>query len=306
MNKYIFPPKNFDKLNGYVICDEKLVIEILLKSDSFLFYDTCSLRHHVKLSSPQHIFEFIIANDALVILINMVVSELALDNGFLSKKDIDFIKGMHDAGIKVVVLAEEWLPDLLGMCYRSYEIVNGLISKAVKDVVPAHSDIRDWIKDKPEMYKEIMVGVASTNHNIGRNFFLGIKDRKKSGDDLGETIIALCTHLLMNVPYGQMSFYILSDDKGAATLLGRLNTKRNDGDIKVCFISTAKLCWVLNRKYELCDKEQVKALLSCISGEDRISVSCTCEYDLRPMDRLYYIDDLAELIANEKTFTVYI
>ncbi len=305
MNKYVFPPENYAELSNYVISDKKSVIEIILKADSFVFYDTCSLRHHVKLSSPESIFSFITDRDAIVVLINMVITELESADGSLAPKDINYIKQMHNAGIKILVLAEEWVPDLLSQCYRSYKRVNGFISKAVKDVVPAHSDIRDWIKSKPDMYNDIMVSIASANRNIGKNFFLGIKEIKKSGDDLGETLIAICTHLLMSIPIDRTSFLIFSDDKGAVGLFGRINTKNNDSNKKVNFISTAKLCWLLNRKYGLCDKEQINAMLSCISGKGKITVSCTTEYDLEPLDNSYTIAELEELITNEKTFTVF-
>ena len=102
-----------------------------------------------------------------------------------------------------------------------------------------------------------------------------------------------------------MSFIILSDDKGAVGLFGRINTKNNDSNKKVNFISTAKLCWLLNRKYGLYDKEQINAMLSCISGKGKITVSCTTEYDLEPLDNSYTIAELEELITNEKTFTVF-
>ena len=305
MNKYVFPPENYTNLNEYIISDKESIIELILKSDVFVFYDTCSLRHHVKLSSPEFIFRFISDQRAVVILINMVFTELASADGTLSSKDKNFIKRMHDSGIKILALAEEWVPDLLSRCYKSYKSVNGFISQAVKAVVPAHSDIRGWIKDRPDMYEEILVGDASSNRDIGKDFFIGVKEIKKSEDDLGETLIALCTYLVMNIPVDRMSFLILSDDKGAAGLFGRINTKNNDHNKKVHFISTAKLCWLLNRKYGLCDREQINDMLSCISGKEKITVSCTTEYDLVPSDNSYTIAELEELITNEKTFTVY-
>ena len=92
----------------------------------------------------------------------------------------------------------------------------------------------------------------------------------ESGDNLGEEILAVCLHILANIPgEADEKFYVITDDKGAAGKIDNLfkRTRMQYRGKEIGIYSTPKLVQVLFRKGILTEKDHIREIMSAgISG----------------------------------------
>ena len=303
--RYTYPPENITEIEEYVLNDKAEVVDYLLTHDNYYFYDTCSFRYHMNLSAPTEVLSYYIAHDAAIIIVSTVMGELASDSGILGKKEVTYIQRMYEAGIKVLLLSEEWMIDVLRECYSGIEKVNLLLSQSVKEAIPPYSAVRDMIKSTDEFYDVFLISKSSSNSEIGYKLFEEIHKLKKENDDLGETMILLCVRLMFFIPSDSIKICVMSDDKGAGIQLGKLIQRISNGFKRLCLITTPKLCWVLNRKFGVEDSDVLYSLLDCISNADLVRVLCSGEYDMTPLTITVEKRELIRRITDDRTLTVF-
>lgn len=88
------------------------------------------------------------------------------------------------------------------------------LAYAVKTVKSPVSTIEATLK-KDEALLHDVLGKESTNGELFRRFFGAVRKNKEQGDSLGEEMIALCVHLLSNLPdTTEYQYLIFTEDKG--------------------------------------------------------------------------------------------
>ena len=115
-----------------------------------------------------------------------------------------------------------------------------------------------------------MQGKNLNSKEIYRHFFETVRKNKESGDNLGEEILAVCLHILANIPgEADEKFYVITDDKGAAGKIDNLfkRTRMQYRGKEIGIYSTPKLVQVLFRKGILTEKDHIREIMSAgISG----------------------------------------
>ncbi len=303
---YTYPPDNISEVEEYVIYDKGCILDYLLRHDDYFFYDACTFRYHMNIDNPAEILSFFLDHKATIVIISTIMSELTFISGMLGEKEITYLRRIHEAGIKVLLISEEWMIDVLRECYSGFEKVNALLAQSIKEAVPTYSEVRDLIKSKKVFNDAFLIGKASSNSEIGYRLFEEVIKNKKANDDLGETMILLCVRMLLFRPSDDIRVSVLSDDKEACRQLGKLISRINGRLERLCSITTPKLCWILNRKYGVENPDVIYSLLDCVSGVDSIRVLCSGEYDLTPSERTFEKRELTRLITNDRIFTVFL
>lgn len=165
------------------------------------------------------LFAFLNKYHSVVVITRCILMELASHSGILNQEYIQYIHKMQQAQIKVLILYEEDLFDVLSICFTTISSINHLLALAIINVKTATGTIQSLLKEDKALRTKIFKDKNSDN-SLYRRFFKAVRQKKEAEDHLGEELIALCVHLLANIPEAQACKYlVLTEDKGAIRLL---------------------------------------------------------------------------------------
>ncbi len=299
MGGYLDNPHNFDQIAPYIILDQMNAAQEILMADKCFFYDACSFRKHVHIQKTENLFRFFNLQKGIVIITRGILMELASGSGYLNLEFIVYIKRMYMAGLKVLVIYEEDLFEVLSMCFSANEKINVLLSWAVKNVKRPTGTIERTLKEDKILLNEVIKNVAKDSRLYTR-FFQKVRCNKEAGDDLGEELLAVCVHILANLPEKQQFKYIvLTEDKGAVGLIGKV---RKDVSLygkpdAFSAMTTNKLAQRLYEEKIIDKKEQVEEILSAGAAGMMVKIFASEKYDLEPKEKTMTCSELAEKIA---------
>lgn len=303
---YTETPHNFGAIEPYVITDKVQMIQEFLSCEKCFLYDTCSFRKHGQLSHPEYLFDFIRQYHSSVIIIRCVLMELASHSGTLDQEYINYISKMHQAGIKVFIVYEEDLFDVLSACFTTIASINRLLALAVINTKTATGTIQSVLSEDKTLKTELFKKKNSDNSLYSR-FFKAVRQNKESGDHLGEELLTLCVHLLANIPEAHSYKYIvLTEDKGAIRLLKKAAKNVLEYlNVRVfSAMTTAKLTFRMYEEGIITEQCQVQEILATGITGDMIGILGCEEYDLEPKEKVMSCEELAEKIVGEKRIYV--
>lgn len=297
---YTDTPHNMDELNPHVVTDLETAVEEILGRQKCYFYDTCSFRRHANLKHDEveYLLRYIKNQNGIVIITRCILMELASLSGILNQEYVEYIKCLKGFGITVLVIYEEDLFSVMEVCFGTNAAINGYLCWAVRTMKDPVSTITEMLEKNSSVYDEVIKGRNLERRGVYKHFFEAARANKESGDNLGEELLAICLHILSNLPGEEDGkFCIITDDKGAAGKIDTLfkKTARQHRGKKIVIYSTPKLVQVLRRENILNDKEHIKSILS--TGIDgNIVVLGTLIYDIRSREISMNSEELAECI----------
>lgn len=299
-NGYTDTPHNMAEIMPYVLADKKDIIQQIFEKEKCYFYDTCSFRRHANLGSneAEYFFHYITEQNGLVIITRCILMELASISGVLNTEYVNYIKHMSGFGIQVLVMYEEDVFDIMSVCFSTNEVTNEFLSWTVRSMKSPVSTITGTLEQNTKLYDEIIRGNHLDNGSIYRRFFKAVRENKESGDNLGEEVLAVCLHILSNLPgEDDGKFCVITDDKGAGGKIDTLfkNTARKHRGKRIIIFSTPKLVQVMYREKIMENREHIKSLLST-GTNGNIVVLGTRIYDLRCGEISISVDELVNLI----------
>ena len=121
-------------------------------------------------------------------------------------------------------------------------------------------------------------------------------------DDLGEELLAVCMHLLANIPESVSYKYIIfTDDRSAVGMFNktRMNILNYIGARSFSVLTTNRL---VQRLYEiriLTEKLQIEEMLKTGISDEVLRIFGSEKYDLRPEEKRMTAAELAEKIVGE-------
>lgn len=248
------------------------------------FYDVCSFHHHSNLKDAERniLIRYFEKQKIAVILTRCIFMELSGDRHSLEKRSVDYIKSLDDAGVTVVLFNEEDTYRILAECFSSIERINEYLMWAVRMCYSPISTITETLKADCKLNSEVREGKNLKASDLYRRFFSAVRGNKEHEDHLGEELIAICVHILSNlpgVPDGKLC--ILTDDKGAAGKIDsvmRKTSSENRGS-KIILFSTPKLVQhMVQEQMPMSEDEMVNTLSQGIS--DNIVIMGITDYDL--------------------------
>jgi len=106
------------------------------------------------------------------------------------------------------------------------------------------STIADTLGADSQLNSEVHEGKNLKASDLYQRFFSAVRGNKEHEDNLGEELIAICVHILANLPgAADGKLCVLTDDKGAAGKIDAAVKKTNQGNrgSKIIIFSTPKL-----------------------------------------------------------------
>lgn len=288
-------PENFNDIEPYVSINSEDVVKRLIQSEKCYFYDTCSFRKHMIIDQPESIFDYVKQTNGVVVITRCIIMELCSNDNKLWVEHIEYIKKMHQSGLYVIVMFEEDFMDVLNFCFTGVTTTNGMLSIAVKHAKSKTGTVEKILSIDSALKKELLVDDTNSDKTLAKRFFGKVRLNKTSEDNLGEELISICVHMLSNIREEKANKYIvLSDDKGAITLLGKTmqNVEKYMGMKCITGVTTAKLCWLIENNLHFSSKEQIENILG--NPDENIKVYCSEEYELMPSEKTFKVSELAQ------------
>ena len=154
--------------------------------------------------------------------------ELASRNGIFNQEYVEYFRDLHSFEIKIIILDEEKLFDILSICFSNREKVNEYLVWAVRMIKTPVSTITETLKNNGRLSRELYAGRNLNQSDIYMRFFKAVRNNKESSDNLGEELIGICVHILSHLPgIRDGKLCVITDDKGAASKIDSLIKKTN-------------------------------------------------------------------------------
>lgn len=292
-------PCNFSEIVPFVKCENNQIISEITQADKCYFYDTCSFRKHANMEHPEYVCEFIIRHHGVVVITRGILMELASVSGTLNSEYIMYMKKMYMSGIKVLVMYEEELFDILSLCFSSNMVINRCLSLAVKTVKRRTGTVESTLKANKMLMNEI-TGEHTAHSVLYKDFFRKVRQNKESGDNLGEELLTICVHVLANIPESyDYKYVIITEDKGAIGMVNQAanNVFQHNGVRAFSALTTNRLAQRLHDEGIISEKYQVEEVLSVGNPDHIIKILGSEEYDLLPKEKTMSCEELAEKIT---------
>lgn len=237
---YANPPRNIERLYPFTVHDKEQVIRELFHEQRYYFYDACSFRRHLHMLHPEWWFELIKRTDGVIVFTGCILMELASVSGKLEEDYIDFIKKMNEYGIHILILNEEDIFEALNVVYATNARINDFLGYAVKCVKTISGTVQHTLNENTFLKENLLVRTEVPDSDLYEKFFAAVKNNKEHADNLGEELLAICVHLLANIPDNyEHKYIILTEDKEAIGIINKakqnseeyLNTKKNSGSL---------------------------------------------------------------------------
>ena len=281
---YVESPHNWSEIESFVKTDDDEIIQDIVVSSKVFFYDTCSFRRHSNLTPEKRkiIINYFKQEQGIIVITRCIVMELASRSGNFNQEYVKYLRALHNFGIKIIILDEEKLFDILSICFSTREKVNEYLIWAVRMIKSPVSTITETLKNNARLSRELYAGKNSNQSDIYRRFFKAVRDNKESSDNLGEEFIGICVHILSHLPGIQDGkLCVITDDKGAASKIDSLikKTNRQYQGARIIIFSTPKMVQhIYQSQSNLLEEDLIEILAQGIDGN--IVVKGTSVYDL--------------------------
>ena len=296
-------PVNFSEIERFVVSDKNEIIKTILKSDKCYFYDTCAFRNHAMVNDKEALLRYLKQNSAVVILTRGILMELCSGNGLLWKEHIEYIGDMHQHGIKMVVMYEEYVAEILKVCFCDMGKVNAMLSKAVCYARQKAGSVEYTLRKLPDLRKDILIKYAVQDGSLAERLFNEVRKNKQAGDNLGEELIAICLHMLSNIKSAtDYKYRILTDDRKAISILSKAkdNSEQYAGQKSMAIITTAKLCQLMKKEGIFEDEKQVEDIITAGREGNVIKVICSEMYELQANEKKMTMAEFAGKIMRDE------
>ena len=153
---------------------------------------------------------------------------------------------------------------------------------AVRMVYSPVSTIADTLGADSKLNSEVYEGKSLKASDLYSRFFSAVRGNKEREDNLGEELLAICVHILSNLPgVADGKLCVLTDDKGAAGKIDSAMKKTNRGNrgSKIIIFSTPKLVqYMFQEQIVMSEDEMVNILSQGVSGN--IGIMGITDFDL--------------------------
>lgn len=281
---YTETPDNWHEAEAYFSTDTDDIKRTFYQTDRALFYDACSFQRHSNLNNRERdiLIRYFKEQGITIFLTKSILMELSGNRHSLEKRFVDYLKRLNDAGIKVLLFNEEYTFSILSDCFSSVERINEYLVWAVRMVYSPVSTIADALEADSKLNSEVREGKTLKASDLYQRFFSAARGKKEHEDNLGEELIAICVHILSNLPgVADGKLCVLTDDKGAAGKIDSAmrKTNRENRGSRIIIFSTPKLVQhMFQELIEMSEDEMVNILSQGVS--DNIVIMGITDFDL--------------------------
>lgn len=287
---YTENPDNFCEIEAFVETEIREIKSIFFSAEKVFFYDACSFQRHSNLADKEKniLITYFKERGIVIFITRCILMELTSDRHKLTGKYIEFFKGMHSAGVRVVIFHEEYTYDILSECFSTNEKINEYLMWAVRTVKSPVSTIEETLKTDEKLTAEVMEGKNLNSSDLYQRFFAAVRGNKEHDDNLGEELISICGHILSYLPgVFDGKLCVLTDDKGTVGKIGSVmrRTRPQDRGARMILFSTPKLVQHMFQEHvEISEDEMIHLISQGTSGN--IVVMGITAFDLKVDEKI--------------------
>lgn len=294
-------PDNWSELEPYV--NRGQLIEDIFRKKKCFFYDTCSFRYHANMAgeSIHSIFAYIKEQDGIIVITRCILMELASSSNILNPEYIRYCQKISQSGLKLYVVYEEELFQIMEICFSTNASINNLLVWSVRMMKGPVSTITKTLDEDEALNDVVIKGRNLDSKGVYKRFFSSVRANKESGDNLGEELLGICLHILSQLPGEEDGkFCIITDDKKAAGKIDGLfkKTNRQFRGKRIIIFSTPKLVQILYAEEYVTDRDMLVEILK-FGGSGNIKVLGTRIYDLKSNEISLSYEEMADQIMSK-------
>ncbi len=297
-------PENWAAIAPYV--NQGNMIQSVLSAKKCFFYDTCSFRYHANMQEDalDKLLQYILRQNGIIIITRGILMELASHSHILQECYVGYLERIYNSGIEVYIIYEEELQNIMDICFASRQLVNDYLVWAVRMVRHPISSIEIALRENVELQK-IVDGKNRNPKDFYPRFFRKVRSKKEENDNLGEELLAICLHILSNLPEPDGKFCVITDDKGAAGKIDASFRKTNHGyrGKRVILFSTPKLAQELYKEGIMTGAEELLLLLRA-GNNGTIKILGTEIYDINTQEITLKCEEAAAKIVDKSIHIV--
>lgn len=243
--------------------------------------------------------KYILQQNGIIIITRGILMELASHSHVLQECYVGYLERIYNCGIRVYVIYEEELQDIMDICFASRQLVNDYLVWAVRMVRHPISSIEIALQENVELQK-IVDGKNKNPKDFYPHFFRKVRSKKEENDNLGEELLAICLHVLSNLPEPDGKFCVITDDKGAAGKIDASFRKTNHGYLgkRIILFSTPKLAQELYKEGIMTGAEELLPFLRA-GNNGTIKILGTEIYDIKTQEITLKCEEVAAKIVDK-------
>lgn len=300
---YKYTPDNFNHIEEYLVGEN--FKEEIIKSNCCFFYDTCSLITHSNSYNSEKIAQYIKMEKGVIIITRTVLMELQNGSNLIEEQQVNYIKELYDAGIKIILLDEENILDILKVALDMTTIeFNKLLGAAINEVSRFKGTVYEIKKDDSNQITKKMMDNRCNKIEYYTDFFKFARGKKKSKDNLGEELMFVCFIVLSRINILGKLIYFSNDLKSRDIVISLNEFTESKHDKKEPYqITSVKLISILFDKGLIKTKDEMIEMLSCISSGN-VKVFYVGKYDIDLVYKSFNKEQLVNKIFDEDEFKV--
>ena len=259
---YARKPANLDELSGILETDLKKINKSIIKSQTIVFYDTCSIGNHARLNpitNNYDILDYFLKDDMVIITDKILEEMINTETESISQQYIDYLNALLGRVSGIFLLCECEIENLLELKYDTQQARENIDLSIKTTLYQASFPVkRDLIYKADKGSKDFLVELLTAIDVASKN--------------RGEISILLCLLIIDSIR--SKNFRILTDDKAALPYLMKSFETREEIKSNIAIESTPKIVQNLfetNPEWSSKDAGSLEQVL-CVVRTDRKSV----------------------------------
>ncbi len=301
---YKHTPTNWHQLTKVIIYNKERCVSKILTAPKCLLLDTCTIMQYENLQHDSQFFTYVHDCFDAILITRTILMELESEDGAIEESHISFLEKLSEE-TEAYIFDEEWCCDYLKHVFnKSDKELNGLLAEAIKFIKKIFNNCVDAFFDDAAQVN-VYFKALPTTEVFGR-FFTDIRQKKESGDSLGEELITLIILLMANVQeINACKFVLFSNDKQsyAAFLSVKSYIKKKCGwDAFMCQ-TTCNIAQTLYRLNYI-EKEEIRNILEVSYHNNPVKCYAAGQHDLRCEEYIFSADTFMDMLEGDSMFRV--
>lgn len=260
---YARKPTNLDELSGILETDLRKINKSIIKSQTVVFYDTCSISNHARINpitNSYDILDYFLKDDMVIITDKILEEMINPETGAVSQQYIDYLNALLGRVSGIFLFCECEIENLLELKYNT-ELARHKIDFGIKTVLHQASSpvIKGLIYKADKSSKDFLFELLKAVDIIQKN--------------RGEISILLC--LLIVDAIHSKNFRILTDDKAAQPYLIKPFEVKEEIKSNIAIESTPKVVQNLfetNSNWSLKDADSLEQVLGVVRIDQKSKI----------------------------------
>jgi hypothetical protein len=243
--------------------------------------------------------------EATIIITRTVLMELSPNSYNVHQIQVQYLKELHDSGLKLILFDEELIFDCLNEILKiSILDANLLLGYAIKEVSRFKTKTYEILNSMPKSVSYKLKGTNPGNTELYSNFFEYARTSKIEQDSLAEELMFICIIVLSKIPL-EKKFIYLSDDLNARTQIITIRGYiEKHHYMKVPYqLTTAAMVYKMYKENILTEKGKMIDILKCAYNENA-KIFYVGEFDIQQVTETFECVKIADKILCDKEFRV--